>query len=291
MKTKAKLTLAISVLSAVVLTAGVTSTFAWFTTRATASVSSTLTINGPSGLDVSVQRVLPTGTVTPLVDDEKAATPAPSVTTSSDIVLGAVSSYEGRYFVAPKTLKTNEGEDVYAISDFALADADWAHGAANPYVGYLKYNVVVSADEDSASQDLTLTVTINDDTDQKYGRVSIYEVTQANGRKAADKPELPNGTDKIEPSSGGYAGVFKEGVTVAGTETRMKYGSPITKEDAAPIGALPNASVIAEDFTSTSAKAYKYYVVAIWMEGCAAPNQNGLAGKTISVNLEFKLKA
>ena len=287
MKTKAKLTLAISALSAVVLSAGVTSTFAWFTTRATASVTSDLTIKGPSGLAVSVQRVRPTGGLTA---EESAATPTTSVSTKSGLELGAVSSYDGQYFVAPKVLKTNTGEDLYDETngtDFDRITTSWAY--SNTHVGFLKYNVAVSADVDSAVQDLKLTVTLTDGTANKYARLAVYQVSAANGRKAEGSPELPSAGDELTPS--GYSDVFAE--NGGSTESRMKYVTTpaIAKTAGAKKSALPNKVKVIDSFTSTSAKAYGYFVVAIWMEGTAAADQNGLGGKTVSATITFDLAA
>ena len=58
MKTKAKLLLAISTLSAVVLAAGVTSTFAWFTTQTSAKLNTgELTVSSVSDIKMDITKI------------------------------------------------------------------------------------------------------------------------------------------------------------------------------------------------------------------------------------------
>ena len=279
MKTKAKLTLAISVLSAVVLSAGVTSTFAWFTTKATANFNSaTLTVNTLSELKIKAYSVSPGGAVTG--NDSNSLTGIAAA-------LGSVSTKDGQNIYAPTALGANTFGDV--------TSAGFATG--NPYAGYVKYNLYVyteATDQEGKGLKLTITATNKDGGAIESPLVDWYRVAVYTSAASGDTTDAHDDT-KVTPDNALTKVYSNAEQTTAESNPGAKYVASLD-------GTTPNYDYRATEAisgatnvtipgftTSKTERVYRHLTVAVWMEGCAADDQNTAGGKTLKVNFEFSL--
>ncbi len=288
MKTKAKLTLAISVLSAAVLAAGVTSTFAWFTTRSSVKFDAgTLKVSTLSKLTIEGQRVVSGADG----DDPQATT---TLITAANGPLGAVSSQTGEHFFAETTL--GKPADKYtAIDDQDAVTA--LKGAGNKYCDYLKYNFKISADaSDDGPKDLYVGLASPTITGSKLGnwyRIAIYEYEDT----ALDD-------DNHTKLNAGFAGTYAASagsdtvITAAGgtTDSAARTAvSALAANQGVGVKIKNNFQVNSQNSTAASVPASSMYVcVAVWMEGTADTgadsDQNGAGGDTIHLEFTFSLQ-
>lgn len=285
MKTKAKLTLAISVMSAAVLAAGVTSTFAWFTTnsRATANFAN-LNVNAPSTIKISGYQVTYDGTKNDATKVSVAAMTqtAANVVTGSTAALGAVSTPNGKDFYAPTSLLSDDSEE-------KLTFAAWKDvtSAQNKYKSFVKYNLKVDVEKQDTPKQIN--VSLKEDTPlgthvTDWYRVSIYEV--------ADNAAL-NVTTDIDAKTNGYSAFFAH--SEASDDAYIKAAGEdgangVNGADRKVIA--PNVSKQITGFqASTNATVTREFVVAVWLEGEAAARQNDASGESVNVGLIFEFAA
>ncbi len=293
MKTKAKLTLAISTLSAVVLAAGVTSTFAWFTTQSTVNATTgTLTVNSPATLKIKGAKVRGNDIVT--TGDKK--------TTDYHIeggggTLGAVSSTTGEKFYAPTTLKDTVGG--YSSATFAEIDSDPTHDpAGNKYVGYWQYNLAVTAAKGEAGKQLKYSVEVAT-TGSNIGswyRVAIFytgkNLAAENDHTSAmtDQQALvaDDGNAVYGSADGQHLGFYKNN----SSQIVQQTGVGDDKTVVTGISSATNVECADEVVTSASQHVTAFFTVAVWMEGTIGDvTQNGAAGNTIAVTVTFGFRS
>ena len=272
MKTKAKLTLAFSALSAVVLATAVTSTFAWFTTQSKANLSTgQMTVSTVSEIKITVTKLG--------YDTGDAATKAigDAQTTSaedSNVALGPVSSADGYSFYAPTSLaESYKNSDMDSVG----IKKDWTLSHSNEYVGYVKYGIrVEKAKDNGAARELKFQFS-----------------TAVTGTKSA---ELTNAYRvAFLESTNAWAKGSQVGIYSAAGGTKEAYDS--SKTDSNPLNtvsvtttALPTAS--ATSFATpvmTSSAIDRYYILSAWIEGTDTNATNALAGSTLTLGLEFSL--
>ena len=264
MKTKAKLLLAISTLSAVVLAAGVTSTFAWFTTKSTATFNTgTLTVSTLSKIKIKAHNIAPaSGSITNNDSANVTGIAAP---------LGAVSSEFGKEFFAPTTL----GGETFAEVGTSTA--------ANKYTGFIKYNLMVYAEPDDGSNNLYLTVTVTAGTTVgDWYRVAVYTVTSS----ATDVIT----TAKQDPETGTNAFKYVFSKTAAASDAWRNASAPSTRATTAAGTRVQIPGFVTDEAGAEGAATkYRHLVVAVWMEGMASADQNEAGGETVSAKLDFEL--
>ncbi len=279
-------------MSAVVLAAGVTSTFAWFTTQAQATFTSgTLTVNAPSTIKVSAYDLSPDA------PEGKAIAAGTSIPGHAH-TLGSVSSQIGKEFFAPKALAASyDANTVYA-------KLGTTSSVTNAYTGYMKYNLAVTAAKGESGKLLKITVGLG--TPAPTGtlltdyRVALYLVsvddTVENDHTAASTSDTldplggaspkyqyvfgnAEGSDSavssiLTPSDGGKATFTARGVTA------------LSDGDANP------KTLTADVFqTSVSKHVTAHFVLAAWLEGSARTQQNDAGGSQLKVTATFDLVA
>jgi hypothetical protein len=276
MKTKAKLMLGISVMTAAVLAAGVTSTFAWLTTQSkatlttgemTVSTVSNITINVTKlGYDTAVPQAGGFGTATNQVVD-------------SNQPLGVVSSKNGMNFYAPKALK-DQGPYVASEIDEVTTKNDWEHvknqgnGYGNGYVSYMKYGIHVEAAAEPGNGrtlNYKITPTVTDAELKESYRVALID--------ADDDSTYMSGAlvNKIYSFDG---------------ETKHGWGASGNSFAAADYetAELGNGLQPTSLELKTTSAIDHYYVFSIWVEGEDTNATNdGISGATLKVALEFSL--
>ena len=271
MKTKAKLMLGISVMTAAVLAAGVTSTFAWLTTQSQATLTTgTMTVSTVSDIKINVKKLAFDTDATGTTGFEQDVT---SVTDAGQ-PLGVVSSVDGVKFYAPTALKGNAEQ--YAAGDWAevTTKTDWEEGSyANGYVGYMKYGVHVKADADPQGSTRTLKYKITPE-------VTHTKLAEAYRVALVDSTSLWAKGETVRIHS-----------KTAGQKTGWKYESSAYSTGNYTTTAIP-ASVTTLGVTTATA-IDKYYIFSVWVEGedaNAVNGEGGISGQTLKVDIEFSLE-
>ncbi|MBQ7249851.1 MAG: hypothetical protein IJS37_00675 [Bacilli bacterium] len=263
MKTKAKLLLAISTLSAVVLAAGVTSTFAWFTTQNQATFTTgTLTVDTLSSIKVSVKDIG--------YDAEADFSAASANVTGSNKALGLVSSGNAQSFYAPAELS----DDAADYTTMAAVTNSSAWTGANKYVGYIRYVVHVTADPETTSHDLKVYFTSTPSSANLASclKIGFYPSTSAGA--LAD-----GGSVTIYSDDGANFSPFTSTIATTSTATTNLNTIDTSAE----------ALTLVSDFTNSSSVAEAYYVIALWVEGTEDNAVNALGGATETFKATFML--
>ena len=268
MKTKAKLTLAISIMSAAVLAAGVTSTFAWFVTQNKATLATgTMTVDTVSSITIEVTKL---GFDTDTTSATNFNTPTIAATDAGQ-PLGPVSSIDGIHFYAPKAL--NDGTAAYAAADMAEVTTKASWNKDNGYGGYMKYGIHVHAGQDSGAPrtlHYKITPTVTD-----------TELT------AAYRVALINATYTTEYVPGAAVGLYSD---TAGSKDGWTYSTAIVKSTYTTTAISSVASPVAVTGVTTASTIDKYYIFSVWVEGEDANATNEkISAATLAVGLEFSL--
>ena len=293
MKTKAKLTLAISVLSAAVLAAGVTSTFAWFTIDRTATVTyGTLTVDTISTIKIAANKLgydldptlNPTGSGTNHVETKAER-------------LGAVSSPDGKEFCAPKVLTaaapTTNGEfDV--ISTKSLWEGDSKH--KNKNVGFVKYAFTITADKEEDVHSLYWNINphVSGTHIANQWRIAMYQsgtdgspvgspvvssVVFGSEGAAGNKTAAVVNTDTdpaVAASAVGTATQTVVNIAESGVD-KKGFGNDFTTD-----------RKLVQDFTGADAPSLTI-TIAVWLEGYGLAN-NDASGETLAPVVTFSLQ-
>lgn len=284
MKTKAKLTLAVSALSAVVLATAVTSTFAWFTTRTSAQVTSgSLLVKAPSSLTVK-------GRDYSYGVNDHSVKPASGTTNQLDFTgttLGAVSSEYGKNFFAHNKLQAeyNTLDDGNSVVDVDNITGD----GKNVYVGYMKYNLAVTAAAGEANKALKIDVTVAGATKTaNWWRVGLYATDSV--ENDPDTYPAPTEGDHLA-----YDNDVKAPKVVFAGDGAAASENPYTSVDTktASARALDKTRTITVNsgyfVTSATKEETIQLVLTTWIEGTADGNQNGAGGESINVTVDFSL--
>jgi len=260
MKTKAKLTLAISVMSAAVLAAGVTSTFAWFTTQSKATFSTAkLVVDSVTDIKISV---------TKLGFTAQTETTANTAYTDTDARLGLVSSKDGLSFFAPASLASNANE----YTSMAAVTTSDVWSGTNKHVGYMKYGIKVTADQESGAG-RTLKVTLKDPVVNGANLTSAYRVAfgeSVEGYATADTTV--------------YSETAKSHKAWTATDTLDSTGITTTA-----FGANDIVPTITTKKTNAEGGITAYYILSVWAEGTDAEAGNDIGGDDITFKADFEL--
>lgn len=292
MKTKAKLVLGLSLLTAATLTAGATGTFAWFTTNRTATMTYQNIVAQSVGgnLEAHIHPLSDTGaTVTTTTDGvEESLTGKRSYTAD-------VSSGDGVAFAQPKW-KTIAGNDqaVYSVADVS-ANKD------NKY--YTSY--YISLKNKGATGSKSLNVYLTSGSQITAAATPSGAGAEADGKLAgwtrvalnlqgADTPTMSNAKAEHTIILNGTA-ASNAYVTSKAAEIEKLSGDTTVYHTIAEGTYLTSGSVpVASDDTkgkqfvaTVEAQATVNVRVTVWMEGTAADNQDKAIGAAINVKLVF----
>ena len=309
MKTKAKLILAMSVLTAGVVAAGATGTFAWFTTnRAAALTYKTVTATKNAGnLDAYIAGEDASKTAwgdakhAESVLGAKAAASADAVTKVSDI-----SSRDGVSFCKPiwKTI-SGEGQPVSKHEagergvDYSTFYFKVTNTGNTPLQVYLNSETGIVASNSGNANDLNAA---------KYTRIAINETKEdgATGKAVFALPTLSESSTTwlIENNEGITTNYlpYNAGVTdgtLATSETLAKTGinhfttglSAVNTSNYSGLGTQMIGKLDAANSDSPTAVKTRYYVVSVWLEGTKSDTDDFQKAADGSVNINIDLTA
>ena len=304
MKTKAKLVLGLSILTAATLTAGATGTFAWFTTNRKA----TATFNHIMAKSVEGSLTIAMGSLTETSLGENGADykSTTATLTGSNSAMTDVSSADGVNFAHPNwTDKAGNDQKVHGITDVSGKTADnltkygskggyWTayyiglkNNGGKPANVYLNAGSTISGASTEAGAQKT-----KDDSAANWTRVAI------------------NAAGETKPSTT-LATVASTKIIQNATEaTAKKYVKADDSADSINLVDLPASSQLFDGSTANSLKevtiaddpttiqnqlvctipadgAIRYLTVSVWLEGTMSDNQDAAIGGVVNVVLNF----
>ena len=275
MKTKAKLMLGISVMTAAVLAAGVTSTFAWLTTKSEATLTTgNMTVSTVSNITITVTKIAFDTNVTGTTGFGVATNNAVDI----DQPLGTVSSIDGMHFYAPKVLNASGTyTDAGDLAEVGTKTAWETAAYANGYVGYMKYGIHVQAAAEPGNGrtlNYKITPTVTDPELKASYRVALIDAVNDSTYVTGTLVNKIYAYDNVQKSGWGDP---------AGDDPLDVYSY-----DTAALG---NDGVGPTALTlKTTSAIDRYFVFSIWVEGEDANAINDkISNETLKVALEFSL--
>jgi len=284
MKTKAKLVLGLSLLTAATLTAGATGTFAWFTTNRKA----TATFNTITAKSVEGSLTITMGTMTEK-DDQKTngeiATATSATLTGTTSGTTDVSSQDGVSFAHPNWTSTagNTAENgVKGIADVSDLTKYGKKGYWTAYYIGLKNGGGNKADVYlNTGSEVTAASSEGKDTNAaSWTRVAINlaGASAPNSLKA-------DGTKVIQGSS---AGTNYVAVNATATQYSVTTANPVALAKLNDVIAATDLSTISDQkLVTIEAGKIQYLTVSVWLEGTAEDNQDAAIGGSVNVTLNF----
>lgn len=285
MKTKAKLVLALSVLTAGTAVAGATGTFAWFTTNrsATLTYSKVTAFNSHGNLEVEIHKLSDEGATEnnkqPSADGTVQAVHTVEGVSSATT---DVSSQDGITVVKPIWKgESGEGKSIYKTEaatmgkEYVMYYFSVSNIGENTLNIFLDNGTAIKATSDANDKDVAL---------RNYSRVAINEF--AGTEAPTTKSTFKASNTKAFEYNVGTMGKYLPAATEADTATSVAMTTTHWTD------ALP-ATTSATDTTSdqhlaTLAKgAKKFFVVSVWLEGTKADGADfkKCAGGSISVDI------
>lgn len=294
MKTKAKLVLALSVLTAGTAVAGATGTFAWFTTNrsATLTYSKVTAQSSNAKLEVTMGSFTENGagTVTNKKQDGSFE-PAISFAASNSYTTD-VSSIDGKKFFKPDWKgQAGNNNEAYSVKDVTESKKDFTqfyftvtnNGNAETHV-FLDAGTKVSASTtagDNASKDAALA---------KWTRVAVLDAKKKTAPVVGDVAgaDLKVLFENTDGSSTKNLGIASNTLTESNTPTLSTIG-----DEKHVIG---DFAAVISGTTETTHKGYlgkltagdtQAFVVSVWLEGTESNNQDAAAGGSVDVTLKL----
>ncbi|MDD5885052.1 MAG: hypothetical protein PUC66_03300 [Erysipelotrichaceae bacterium] len=292
MKTKAKLVLGLSILTAATLTAGATGTFAWFTTNRTATMTYQNIVAQSVGgnLEAHISPLSDTAATTTKTTDGVEETLTGKQSYTAD-----VSSGDGIKFAQPKW-KTIAGNDqaVYSVADVSA-------NTSNKY--YTSYYIALKNKGVTGSKSLnvyltsgsaiTPAATVSGAGAEADGLLASWTRVALN-RQGVDTPTKDNAkaeqTIILNGTSAGNAYVTSKAAEIAKLSEDKDAYHTVTDGTYLESGKVQVASdnTNGKQFVATiAAQATVNVRVTVWMEGTAANNQDKAIGAAIDVKLVF----
>ena len=299
MKTKAKLVLGLSLLTAATLTAGATGTFAWFTTNRKA----TATFNHITAKSVEGSLTITMGTLTEKTPQANGNLVAGSGTTASTeatltgttSAMADVSSQDGISFAHPNwTDKAGNDQPVKGIADVSSLDnygkkGYWTAYYIGLYNGggskadvYLNIGSAVSAADNADTAQKG-----KNDAAAKWTRVAInISGTASQGVTTSAPNTMPNsanGTVVIQGSEAGdkYVAANKDATTCPAKDVDKAAWKDLVDVPTQATGYEK------QKITTIAAGYTQYFTVSVWLEGTANNNQDSAIGGVVNVVLNF----
>lgn len=290
MKTKAKLVLALSVLTAGTAVAGATGTFAWFTTNrsATLTYSKVTAQSSNAKLQVTLGGITDGGLTAKSNYNDKDGSFADAITlTSAKSFTTDVSSVDGKKFFKPdwKGVAGNNA-DVYSVKEATDGFTQFYFTVKN--TGNTKTHVffnegtAVKADAAGNAADAALA---------QWTRVAVLE--------AKDSTKTPKVGDAADAAlkvmfENEVSGANKGQGIASTTVTENKATITNVEDSTHHVGAF--AAVTSGVTATSNNKAYlgelapdatKAYIVSVWLEGTEADDQDTAAGGAVDVTLKL----
>ena len=301
MKTKAKLILAMSVLTAGVVAAGATGTFAWFTTNRAAQLNYTNVIaqKNAGNLDVHMgagtsESGFSAGTKAVTGPGHDIAYVEKSAATDSNAKISDVSSGDGLKFVKPiwqtvsgnNQVATTYKDGVWGV-DYTTFWFKVTNTGTNPLNVYLNSATAIKGVENADAEQKA-----KNDAAAKVARVAINAASKGEG----DAPVMPSTATEtwiLENKSA----VNQQYVTPGLADGTQAALSTITGEKAFVLNDSPALQKIDSSshpapqllVESLAKENSAYFVVSVWLEGTKDQNDNfdNAAGGSISVLLDL----
>lgn len=291
MKTKAKLVLALSVLTAGTAVAGATGTFAWFTTNrsATLTYSKVVAQSSNAKLEVKLGGITDSGLTEQTNYNAEDGSFADAISlTSAKSFTTDVSSVDGKKFYKPdwKGVAGNNAE-VYSVKEakdgftqFYFTVKNTGNSATHVF---FNEGTAVMANAAGNAADAALA---------QWTRVAVLETTATATPKATD---VAASTLKVMFEN--EASGANKGKGIASTDMTTDNKATITDVADAThkVGAFE--AVVSGVTKTTNNKAYlgelaanatKAYIVSVWLEGTEADNQDAAAaGGAVDVTLKL----
>lgn len=290
MKTKAKLVLALSVLTAGTAVAGATGTFAWFTTNrsATLTYSKVTAQSSNAKLEVTLGGITDSGLEKKSNYNDKDGTFSDAIALeSAKSFTTDVSSVDGKKFYKPdwKGVAGNTAE-VYSVKEASDGFTQFYFTVKN--TGNTKTHVffnegtAVKANADGKTADVALA---------KWTRVAVLETTNTEAPKAADVADatLKVMFENVDSGSNKGQGIASTAVT---TDNKAKLTDVATAThkvgafEAVVSGVTKTTNNVAY-LGELAANATKAYIVSVWLEGTESDNQDTAAGGAVDVTLKL----
>ncbi len=290
MKTKAKLVLALSVLTAGTAVAGATGTFAWFTTNrsATLTYSKVTAQSSNAKLEVTLGGITDSGLNKKSNYSDKDGTfsdaialePTKSFTTD-------VSSVDGKKFYKPdwKGVAGNAAE-VYSVKEASDGFTQFYFTVKN--TGNTKTHVffnegtAVKANADGNTADAALAI---------WTRVAVLETKSTETPKADDVAEatLKVMFENVDSGSVKGKGIASTTVTADNKVTLTDVADATHKVGAfeAVVSGTTKTTNNVAYLGELDANATKAYIVSVWLEGTESDNQDAAAGGAVDVTLKL----
>lgn len=290
MKTKAKLVLALSVLTAGTAVAGATGTFAWFTTNrsATLTYSKVTAESSNAKLEVTMGSFTETGAGTATNKKEDGSYLSAISLNASASYTTDVSSIDGKKFFKPDWKgQAGNNNEAYSVKDVTASKKAFTQfyftvkntGNAETHI-FLDAGTKVTASTQGA-KDLALA---------KWTRVAVLDTKKATTPvvgdvTGADLKVLFENTDADSTKNLGIA-------IAALTESGAPTLSPIAGDK----HVIGDFAAVVSGTTETTHKGYlgklaadatQAFVVSVWLEGSESDNQDDAAGGSVDVTLKL----
>ena len=284
MKTKAKLVLGLSLLTAATLTAGATGTFAWFTTNRKA----TATFNTITAKSVEGSLTITMGTMTEK-DDQKTngeiATATSATLTGTTSGTTDVSSQDGVSFAHPNWTSTAGNTDENGVKGIADVSDLKKYGKKGYWTAYyigLKNGGGNKADVYlNTGSEVTAASSDGKDTNAaSWTRVAINlaGAIAPNSLKA----------DRTRVIQGSSAGTNYVAVNATATQYSVATANPVALAKLNDVIAATDLSTISDQkLVTIEAGDIQYLTVSVWLEGTAEGNQDAAIGGSVNVTLNF----
>ncbi len=292
MKTKAKLVLALSVLTAGTAVAGATGTFAWFTTNrsATLTYSKVTAYNNHGTLDVKIYNLSDTETAPTNTPAEGSKPAVHSVVGSAKSTTTDISSADGVKLVKP--IWTGESGNNKKAEKLVDAEAGeyttYYFTVANTGTGSTPLNVFLdvgtcikasaATEEGQQAKNAALS---------KYSRFAINYFGDAKAPTASDKLNAAN-TKTVENADGSNSGQYIDALT-AGNLVVAKNLPTSVKSFVGPLPAVSSETATTEKsfLTKIAPGKTQYFTVTVWLEGTKGDGTdfNACAGGSIDVDI------
>lgn len=289
MKTKAKLVLALSVLTAGTAVAGATGTFAWFTTNRSATLTYTKITAQSSNAKLEV-------TLGGITDDGLHASNYESSTgkfsdaikvESNSSFTTDVSSVDGKKFFKPdwKGVAGNE-QQAYSVKEVTDGYTQFYFTVKNTgnTATHVFFNEGTAVNANATGNDADVALA-------KWTRVAVLE--------AKDSAKAPVAGDTADAT----LKVLFENVDSGSTKTKgiaeaaLNEGKPKLADVATVTHKLGAFDAVVSGTTKTTgnvaylgeltANATKAYIVSVWLEGTESDNQDAAAGGAVDVTLKL----
>lgn len=285
MKTKSKLLLGLSLLTAATLTAGATATFAWFTTnRKATAVFNNITAKSVEGSLTISMGALTGGTEKDTNGDIDKSIEATLKGTTSGTT--DVSSQDGVNFAHPNWTSTAGDETEGGVKGIKNV-SDLNNYGKNGY--WTAYYVAL---KNGGGSDVDVYLTTGSQVTAAYDNAkdtnaASWTRVAINVPKGASMPTtlVAKDTKVIQPESAGkkYAAVAESATKYTPADVTTKVLGTLGDV----IAATDLSAVADQKLVTIAVGAVQYLTVSVWLEGTAAKNQDAAIGGSVNVTLVF----